>query len=77
MALPASVQTQADAINTNVTRVLANLNQLDAWFDQRLGASVWSLLSPANQQAAKNALVADLQTAINNLQSAQSALAAM
>lgn len=77
MALPANVQAQVSIINTNITRVLANRDQLEDWFDDRLGASVWSLLSAGNQTAAKNALVNDLQTAITALQAARDALAAM
>ena len=77
MALPANVQAQVNAINTNVNRVIANRDQLEDWFDDRLGASVWSLLTAGNQTSAKNALVADLQTAITALQAARDALAAM
>jgi len=77
MALPANVQAQVNAINTNVNRVIANRDQLEDWFDDRLGASVWSLLTAGNQTSAKNALVTDLQTAITALQAARDALAAM
>ena len=77
MALPSNVQVQVDAINVNVNRVIANRQQLEDWFNDRLGASIWSLVSVSNQTIAKNALVADLQTAITALQAARDALAAM
>jgi hypothetical protein len=77
MALPSNVQAQVDVINVNVNRVIANRQQLEDWFNDRLGASIWSLVTASNQTIAKNALVADLQTAITALQQARDALAAM
>jgi hypothetical protein len=77
MALPSNVQAQVDVINVNVNRVIANRQQLEDWFNDRLGASIWSLVTAPNQTTAKNALVADLQTAITALQQARDALAAM
>jgi len=77
MAVPANVQTQINALNANVNKLLDDRGRLIGWFDDGLGASVWSLLSASNQTAAKNALVSDMQTAVNNLQSVVNALAAM
>lgn len=77
MALPPAVKTQMDALNANVLKLLADRDRLNDWFDDGLGGSVWSLLSPANQTAAKNALTSDMQTAVNALQAVVNALAAM
>lgn len=77
MAIPSNVQTQIDAINTNLNKVVKDRERLIAWFDDGLGNSVWNLLSAANQQAAKTALVNDMQSAIDGLQAAKTTLAGM
>lgn len=77
MALPAAVQTQINAINANLNKVVADRETITGLFEDRLGASVWSRLSAANQSAAKTAIVNDIQSAIDGLQAAKDALAAM
>lgn len=66
--VPTNVQSQIDILNANMNKLVTNRERLIAWFDDGLGASVWSLLSASNKTAAKNALVTDMQTAVNNIQ---------
>jgi hypothetical protein len=77
MAVPASVQTQIDALNTNVNTLLNNRGRLIAWFDDGLGASVWSLLSTGNKTAANTAMVNEMQAAVTALQNVVNALDAL
>jgi hypothetical protein len=77
MALPAGVAAQVVIINVNLNKIVADRERINDWFDDGLGASVWSLLTVQNQTAAKNALTADMQAAVNAIQSAINALAAM
>lgn len=77
MSLPTAVATQVTAINTNLNKLVTDRERLISWFDDGLGDSVWNLLTAANRTAAKNALMANMQTAIDGLQAAKNALAGM
>lgn len=76
-SVPAPVATQLAALNTNVNKLIEDRSRIISIFDDALGGSVYNLLTPANQTAFKNAIVNDMQTAVNNLQAVVNALAAM
>ena len=77
MALPAPVATQIALLNTNMNKLVTDRERINSIFDDGLGNSVYNLLTVANQQAFKNAVVADMQAAVTALQGVVSALAAM
>lgn len=77
MALPAPVATQLSALNANVTKLLQDRDRVDNIFDDGLGNSVYNLLSAANRQAFKTAIVNDMQVAVTALQAVVTALAGM
>lgn len=76
-ALPPAVDAQLLALNAAVNKLIADRTRINAFFEDGLGASVWSLLSAQNQTAVKNALVADMQAQVTALQDVVNALAAM
>lgn len=77
MAVPTAVATQLATLNTNVNKLLDDRNRITGIFDDALGGSVYNLLSAANQQAFKTAVVNDMQAAVTALQAVVTALAGM
>ena len=76
-SVPAPVQAQLDLLNVHVNSLITDRERVVAWFDDELGNSVWNLLSAANKTAARNALVAHMQSAVNGIQDVIDALAVM
>jgi hypothetical protein len=77
MALPAAVATQIAALNAAANKLLADRDRVVNIFDDGLGASAYSLLSPANQQATKIAITNDMVAARDQISAAITALQAM
>jgi hypothetical protein len=77
MALPAAVQTQMTALNAAVNKLITDRDRINSIFDDGLGASPYSLLSPANQQAAKTAITNDMSSASASIAAVVTALQAM
>ncbi len=67
MALPANIQTQINLLNAAVNRLLDDRGRINAYFEDGLGASIFSLLTTQNQTIVKNALIADMQAAANEI----------
>lgn len=77
MALPTAVAQQIVALNAAIAKVVADRDRINNLFEDGLGASTWSLLSAVNQQAAKNAIVSDMQASVTNMNAVITALQAM
>jgi hypothetical protein len=77
MALPAAVAVQLTALNAALTKMVANRDMIISLFDDRLGASTYSLLTVQNEATAKNAIVTDMGVARDSITSVINALAAM
>jgi hypothetical protein len=77
MALPANIQTQLNALNAAVNRLLDDRGRINAYFEDGLGASIFSLLTTQNQTIVKNALIADMMVAANEIDAVIAALNAL
>jgi len=74
MALPANVAAQMVVLNSAVNKILADRETLDGLFDDRLGGSVWSLLTTQNQSAVKTAIINDMTAARDSINGVITAL---
>ena len=76
-ALTPALQTQINSLNTAVNRLLTDRDRIVNIFEDGLGATTWSLLTPANQLLVKNAIIADMQVAATEIDAIIAALQAL
>ena len=77
MPLPVAVLTQINALNSSISKLIADRDRINNLFEDGLGASTYSLLSAQNQQVVKNAIISDMQTDVASINSVITALQAL
>lgn len=77
MATPAPVAAQLSALNVALNRLVADRERVQNVFEDNLGGSVWGLMTSQNQTVFKNAVVADMTAARDQITAVVNALAAM
>lgn len=77
MSVPASVATQMSALNAALNLLVKDRERINSIFENDLGSSVWDLLSAGEKTGVKNALIADMNSARDQITAVNNALAAL